>query len=67
MADFEASLRSIERFLESVSDGRIGHLKKAVFHSAVTPERLDLVIASLTKIRRTVVEGAGVKSAMAAK
>ncbi len=64
LSDFEAAHRSVEHFLEKVSNGRIGHLKKAVFHSAVTPERLDLVIASFTRIRRAVVEGAGVKSAM---
>jgi ParB/RepB/Spo0J family partition protein len=64
MQDFETALGSVERFLKTVSDGRIGHLKKAVFHSSVTPERLDVVIASLTKIRRAVVEGAGIKTAM---
>lgn len=65
MADFEVALKAVERFLESVSDkNQVGHLKKAVFHSSVTPERLDVVIASLTRIRKAVVEGAGVKSAM---
>ncbi len=65
LSGLESAVKSVERFLNIVTDPkRLASLKKAVFHTSVTPERLDLIIVNLIKVRRAVVEGAGMKSAM---
>ena len=61
---FEASLGSIRRFLERVTDEqRIEHLKKVSFHSSITTDEIDAVITALQKIRLRVLEGKGVQDA----
>jgi hypothetical protein len=63
--EFETLLKNVERFLSTVQEnGKYGHFKKAVFHSPVSAERIDLVIQNLMKLRKAVLEGAGVKTAM---
>jgi ParB/RepB/Spo0J family partition protein len=65
IATFDGLLNSIERFIRKVYEqDRAAHLQKAVFHSDLTPEKLDFVIHSLQKIRRTILTGEGVKKAM---
>ena len=62
--DFELSLAQIARFLARLTDEqRIDHLKKMAFHSSVATEEIDAVIASLQKIRLTVLSGMGLKQA----
>jgi ParB/RepB/Spo0J family partition protein len=64
---FSGLISSIERFIRKVQDqDRIKHLEKAVFNSDVNPERVDYIITSLQKIRRTILVGDGVKKAMQA-
>jgi len=61
---FEHSLGSIRRFLEAVtSEQRVDHLKKVSFHSTITTDEIDAVIAALQKVRLKVLEGKGVKDA----
>jgi ParB family chromosome partitioning protein len=62
--EFETLLRNVERFLSSVQQkGRFGCFRKAVFHSQLSAERIDLVIQNLMRLRKAVLEGAGVKDA----
>ena len=61
--EFESLLRSAERFIASANKDRLAHLRKAVFHSSVTPERLDLIIQQFMKLRKIVHAGSGVKDA----
>jgi ParB/RepB/Spo0J family partition protein len=61
--EFDSLLRSAERFIASTDKDRLGHLRKAVFHSSVTPERLDLIIQQFMKLRKIVHAGSGVKDA----
>ena len=61
--EFDSLLRSAERFIASADKNRLGHLRKAVFHSSVTPERLDLIIQQFMKLRKIVHAGSGVKEA----
>jgi ParB family chromosome partitioning protein len=64
---FSGLIANIERFIRKVQDqDRLRHLEKAVFHSDVNPERVDYIITSLQKIRRTILVGDGVKKAMQA-
>jgi ParB family chromosome partitioning protein len=61
---FEHSLGSIRRFLEAVtSEQRVDHLKKVPFHSTITTDEIDAVIAALQKVRLKVLQGKGVKDA----
>lgn len=62
--DFDALLTGIERFIKKADD--LEHFKKAVFHSNIRPERLDLIIKHLMKLRKLVLTGKGVKDALAA-
>lgn len=61
--DFETVLKTVEGFIKSVNKERFSHLKKSVFHSSITPERLDLIIQHLYKLRKIVHAGSGIKSA----
>jgi ParB/RepB/Spo0J family partition protein len=62
---FNGLLNSIEKFIKRVyKHDKAEHLQKAVFHSDLTPEKLDFIIHSLQKIRRTVLTGEGVKKAL---
>jgi hypothetical protein len=64
---FTGLIASVERFIAKVQEqDRLKHLEKTVFHSDVNPERIDYIIASLQKIRRTILVGDGVKKAMQA-
>jgi signal recognition particle GTPase len=64
---FSGLISSVERFIRKVQEkDRLKHLEKTVFHSDVSPERLDYIINSLQKIRRTILVGDGVKKAMQA-
>jgi ParB family chromosome partitioning protein len=62
----ESLIRSVERYITILDGDRAQDLKKAAFHSAVTPERLDLIIQHLMKIRKLVLAGTGVKTAIEA-
>ena len=62
--DFESLLRNIERFLKVTGSTGSDHFKKACFHSRVSPERLDLIINNLMKLRKLVLTGAGIKTAI---
>jgi ParB family transcriptional regulator, chromosome partitioning protein len=61
--EFDSLLRSAERFIATANKDRLVHLRKAVFHSSVTPERLDLIIQQFMKLRKIVHAGSGVKEA----
>jgi ParB family transcriptional regulator, chromosome partitioning protein len=63
--DFSGLLRTIERLIVVTQDNGSDHLKKAVFHANdITPERVDLIIQHLVKIRKVILAGAGVKDAL---
>lgn len=63
ISDFNSLLKSAERFISACFDeGRVNHLKKGVFHE-IDVARLDLVISSLMKLRKTVLSGKGLKDA----
>jgi len=67
IASLSSLIASIERFIGKVQgQDKAKHLEKAVFHSDVSPERVDYIITSLQKIRRTILVGDGVKKAMQA-
>jgi ParB/RepB/Spo0J family partition protein len=67
LADFETMVKTVEKLIGAVYEGeRRKHLEKAAFHTNITPDRLDLIIQGLQRIRKTVLEGAGVKEAIAA-
>jgi ParB family transcriptional regulator, chromosome partitioning protein len=59
----ESLLGSVERFIKAVENRSQEHFKKAVFHSSVSPERVDLIIQHLMKLRKIILTGAGIKSA----
>ncbi len=62
---FNSLLNSIERFIKKMYQyDKAAHLQKAVFHSDLNPEKLDCIIHSLQKIRRTILTGEGVKKAL---
>ena len=62
---FDGLVKSIERFIARVQEReKLRHLEKAVFHSDVSAEKVDYIITSLQKIRRTILAGEGVKEAM---
>ncbi|HVN96853.1 MAG TPA: ParB/RepB/Spo0J family partition protein [Syntrophorhabdaceae bacterium] len=61
--ELESALRAVERFIGTIDKERSRHLKKAVFHSTVTPERLDLIIRHLMRLRKVIHAGSGIKSA----
>lgn len=63
IGEFEAMVRSVERFMGSLDKDRKGHLKKTSFHCQVTTERLDLIIQHLLKLRRIIHVGEGIKTA----
>jgi len=62
--DFENLLKSIERFIAATGALGTDHFKKASFHSQVSPERLDLIIQHLMKLRKLVLAGTGLKNAI---
>jgi ParB family chromosome partitioning protein len=67
ITNFENMVKGIERLITAVSGtGNTRHLQKVAFHTDVTPERLDYIIQSLMRIRKTVMSGAGIKEAIAA-
>ena len=67
IASLSNLMASIERFIGKVQEqDKAKHLEKAVFHSDISPERVDFIIGSLQKIRRTILVGDGVKKAMQA-
>jgi ParB family chromosome partitioning protein len=62
--DFERSLLGISHYLEAVtSEHRLDHLRKVSFHSSITCDQIDVVIAALQKVRLKLLEGQGVKDA----
>lgn len=65
---FNGMLGSIEKFIRKIyQQDKAEHLQKAVFHSDLSPEKLDFIIHSLQKIRRTILTGEGVKKALKEK
>ena len=59
---FESMIKSIEAFIAELTNEKA--LKKAVFHSNVRIEQLDLILANLRKLRLLVLKGSGVKEAL---
>ncbi|MCK5505939.1 MAG: hypothetical protein KAJ10_12305, partial [Thermodesulfovibrionia bacterium] len=65
IAEFEGVIKKVEKFVGEVMDaGRLKDFKKAAFHSDVSTERLDFIIQSLQKVRKSVFAGEGIQSAM---
>lgn len=64
--DFSSLMSSVERLIRATMATNTDHLKKVVFHSDVTPERIDFVIQNLMKLRKIIMTGAGVKDVLAA-
>ncbi len=61
-------LKAVEKFARNVcKQDQLKHLEKAVFHSDISAEKLDFIIHSLQKIRRTILSGEGIKKAMSEK
>jgi ParB/RepB/Spo0J family partition protein len=61
---FSGLMGSIEKFLKQIhQEDRLRHLEKAVLHTDISTERLDLIIGQLQKIRRTILVGEGVQKA----
>ncbi len=56
-------LNTIERLVSETSSDV---LKKAAYHSSITPERLDLIIGHLMRVRKQLLAGKGIKDAAAA-
>lgn len=56
-------LNTIERLVSETSSDV---LKKAAYHSSITPERLDLIIGHLMRVRKQVLAGKGIKDAAVA-
>lgn len=68
IARFEGLLKGIERFIAEMTDKtKMKSLEKVALHTSITSEKIDLVIKSLQKMRRTVLVGEGVKKASYAK
>jgi len=67
MKDCETVLHRVEQFITAYQNGTGALLKKAVFHSDITPQRIDLIIQGLLKIRHTILTGEGVKNALEAR
>lgn len=65
-AKIEAFATALERLIRATMATNTDHLKKVVFHSDVTPERIDFVIQNLMKLRKIIMTGAGVKDVLAA-
>lgn len=62
---FTGLITAIEKFIHRVYEqDKLRHLEKAVFHSDIDAERIDYIIHSLQKIRRTILTGEGVKKAL---
>ena len=61
---FESLLKTIERFITATGSMGTEHFKKASFHSQVSPERLDLIIQHLMKLRKLILAGTGLKTAI---
>lgn len=65
ISTFGSLVGSIERFISKLhQQDTLRHLEKAAFHSNVNAEKLDFIIHSLQKIRRTILTGEGVKKAL---
>lgn len=65
ISTFDGLVTSIERFIRKIhQQDTLRHLEKAAFHSSVNAEKLDFIIHSLQKIRRTILTGEGVKKAL---
>lgn len=56
-------LNTIERFVSETSSDV---LKKAAYHSSITPERIDLIINHLMKLRKIALSGEAIKAAASA-
>lgn len=62
---FTGLITVIEKFIQKVYDqDKLRHFEKAVFHSDINADRIDHIIHSLQKIRRTILTGEGVRKAM---
>ncbi|MDO8282674.1 MAG: ParB/RepB/Spo0J family partition protein [Thermodesulfovibrionia bacterium] len=59
--DFRGLISNIERAIGTL---QVKHLKKLSLHSDISAERIDLIISSLMKIRKSVLAGEGFKKAM---
>lgn len=64
---FNSMLRNVERFIKQVYEqDKVDYLKNAGFRQDIQPERLDLVIQQLQKVRKEVLAGKGLKEALVA-
>ncbi|MDO8281552.1 MAG: ParB/RepB/Spo0J family partition protein [Thermodesulfovibrionia bacterium] len=59
--DFRGLIINIERAIGTL---QVKHLKKLSLHSDISAERIDLIISSLMKIRKSVLAGEGFKKAL---
>lgn len=65
LKDLEGLMKAVERLLKATNNReRFAHYRKAAFHSDITASRFDLVIQQFMRLRKTVSEGEGIKSAM---
>lgn len=65
ISTFDGLVTSIERFIRKIHEqDTLKHLEKVAFHSNVNAEKLDFIIHSLQKIRRTILTGEGIKKAL---
>lgn len=61
---FQGLIGTIERFIKKVNgEGSMKHLEKAVLHSDISVDRIDLIIRSLQKIRKAMLVGDGLRQA----
>lgn len=65
--NLESMVSGVESLLSALHEGKcLAHLRKTAFHSGVNPERLDLIIRGLQRIRKEVLSGSGTKEALSA-
>ena len=62
--DLSVLLKTIERLISITDTNSTDHLKKAAFHSDISPERIDLIIRHLMKVRKAILSGSGIKEAI---
>jgi ParB family chromosome partitioning protein len=60
MDKIETLFRSIERLIKETDQD---NLKKAAYHAAFTPERIDLIIKHLMKLRKIALSGEAIRKA----
>jgi ParB family transcriptional regulator, chromosome partitioning protein len=62
--DLDNLFHNIERFIKDLDAEGLKGIKKATFHSGITPERIDVIVHHLMKYRKLIQAGAGMKTAL---